>query len=438
MDIEKLYEEETKNLSTLLNSMWCGNWSVSELPRLVDEQLNKPIKAPIEIEISCGELNNFLNEEYKTIFDKFSDTSVHDIPTLVKPEIIKFRKELDGQMADYYLRNCLVWATYINALAVNKYQGTSFEYLPNKYIHKGEKTTKVLKHLLNTEVYENFLAEYNKIRNKTKNHNETLVISNRAVDFLTASVNSYDWGSCLHLEDGEFRAGTLVALNSPHYLVAYIKGKEPLEKGTDDKKWRQFIYVSDEAIIPIKGYPYHSIEMEEIIVRELLKIMPDNKYKVRKTTFAKEDFTIVNDAQECLYNDIRNNADMEHFIAVSKEFNAEPHNLYAKGEALCLNCGDPVWATDALRCADCDGMVRCKHCGAWEDRDELYTTEDGERLCYYCYREETYTCEYCGEVYYNYSSLEHDVDINNNIYYNICIECKEFLENNNNEDEERN
>lgn len=432
---EKLYNEEIQNLETLLDTMWCGGWSVSQLSRLVDEQLNKPIKAPIEIEISCGELNNFLNDEYKTFSSEFYQVALDNIHTLVKPEILNFRKEVDGEMANYYLRICLNWATCVNSLAVNKYQGHKFEYLPNQYIHKGEKATKVLKHLLNPKEYEYFLAKYNEIHNKTKNHNETLVISNRAVDFLTASVNNYDWSSCLHLEDGEFRAGTLVALNSPHYLVAYIKGQEPLEKGTDDKKWRQFIYVSDEAIIPIKGYPYHSIAMEEIVVRELLKIMP-NKYKMRKTTFEKENFTIENDESGCLYNDIINNSSLEHFIAVTEEFDADPHNLYAEGEALCLCCGDPIWNSDSLRCADCDGMERCEHCGYYEFKDDLYTTEDGVRLCHCCYREETITCQECGEVYYHERSLEHDVDINNNIYYNICIECKEFLENN--IDEERN
>ena len=112
---EKLYEEEIENLKTLLNSMWCGSWSSQQLPRLIDEQLAKPIKAPIEIEIDCGELNNFLNDEYKTLSSEFSQVAVDNIHTLVKPEIIKFRKELDGQMDNYYVRNCIIWATHITS-----------------------------------------------------------------------------------------------------------------------------------------------------------------------------------------------------------------------------------------------------------------------------------------------------------------------------------
>ena len=430
MDIEKLYEEETKSLTALLNGVWAGTWSTAQLPRLIDEQLAKPIQAPIEIEINCGELNKFLSEDYANLANSYSN-STYNLKHSIKPEIINHLDE------DYYtIRNILAWCFHSNSLIKNKYLGRDCEYLPNQYIHHNEKVTKVLKHMLLPEVYDTFLVDYNKIRNKSRSHNETLVISNRAVDFLTASYNDYDWGSCLHLEDGEFRAGTLVALNSPHYLVAYIKGKEPLFKGVDDKKWRQFIYVSEEVIVPIKGYPYHSIEMEEIVVRELLKIFPERQYITKHTTAKESSITIVNDEYGYLYNDLRANQNMEHFIAVAPYLVGIPLNLRAGGEALCLNCGDPVWHESALRCAPCDGMVRCRHCRGWEDRDDIYVTEDGVKLCHYCYREETYTCEHCGEVYYNYSSLEHDVDINNNIYYNICIECKEFLENN--QDEERN
>jgi hypothetical protein len=429
--------QEINYLSDLLRNTWCGSWSKEELPRLVEEQQRKPISAPIEIEINCNELNHCLDKEYEDLYRKYADKVQYELFKIIKPDIVSFKKSIELESdCEFYLRNTLMWCFCTQSLISNKYRGPDFEYLSKQYVHTNEKLSKVLKHLLCPDIYEQFIEEYKEIRNKTKNHNETLVISNRAVDFLTASVNDYDWSSCLHLEDGEFRAGTLVALNSPHYLIAYVKGANPLFDGIDDKKWRQFIYVSEEAIIPIKGYPYHSIEMEKIIVRELLKIFPDREYITKFTTAEQGNLSIVNDDKGFFYNDLRVNPKMEHFIAVSPSFNKEPHTLYANGEALCLNCGDPVYAEHSLRCAPCDGMVKCAHCGSYEYSDDIYQTEDGVGLCYYCYREETVLCEHCGEVYYFDDKLEHNVDINNNIYYNICIECKEFLENS--IDEERN
>ena len=76
-------------------------------------------------------------------------------------------------------------------------------------------------------------------------------ISIHPLDFLTSSVNTYNWRSC-HALDGEYRAGNLSYMVDKSTIICYLKGANnaklpmfPDDVPWNSKKWRVLIYVSD-------------------------------------------------------------------------------------------------------------------------------------------------------------------------------------------------
>lgn len=103
-------------------------------------------------------------------------------------------------------------------------------------------------------------------------------ISIHPLDFLTSSVNTYNWRSC-HALDGEYRAGNLSYMSDNVTFMCYIKGEDVLRaphlpNGVtwNSKKWRMFMYIdpTDQLCFLGRQYPYALCGIEKFISSKIL------------------------------------------------------------------------------------------------------------------------------------------------------------------------
>ena len=243
--------------------------SKERVAEIIEAQNQKIITSPLRIPVkgSFIALNSEINDFIRRHFDYgiWKETK-----KLFKPEVIDY---LWGKTSmvhpDTNYRNIYHALLNIDNLRENRLLtlNEDIEYLPKKYIHPKEKLTKVFKKVLREGMLDEILRDYGEIRNKCAKKEETLVISNKIADFFTMSENNYNWHSCMHWNEGEYRAGTLEMADSSNFLVAYIAGEGEIYPGIEDKKVRFLIYADEKAIIPIKMYPYYNAELFKIAVK---------------------------------------------------------------------------------------------------------------------------------------------------------------------------
>lgn len=373
-------------------------YSVSKerVAEIIKAQDNKIITQPLRVSVKGSfialetEIDRFINRH----FDHRYWTEVKPI---FKPEVAEFLwGRPSSEIPEQTFRKLYHIFHDKNALRANKYLNDDIEYLPKKYIHQGEKLTKVMRKILREDVLDEILRDYGEIRNKCAKQEETLVISNKIVDFFTMSENGYNWRSCMHWDEGEYRAGTLEMADSSNFLVAYIAGEGEIYPGIEDKKVRFLIYADEKAIIPIKMYPYYNAELFKIAVDTLVKHLETEKglkYEIKE--YDRSTTNICIEMNHFMYNDYCCNTSLIQYAAFAPEaLNEKGEGTFrSDGRCKCLKCGQEVYAEHSLLCADCAGMVKCEICGSWEDDSYIYETEDGYQLCEWCYHNDTYSDE---------------------------------------------
>ena len=112
----------------------------------------------------------------------------------------------------------------------------------------------------------------------------TLCFSVHPLDYLSSSMNTYNWRSC-HSLDGEYRAGNLSYMVDKHTILCYLKGADnvilplfPNDVPWNSKKWRMLLYVSEywDMVFAGRQYPFTSTPGLEIVRMELLTALYDN------------------------------------------------------------------------------------------------------------------------------------------------------------------
>ncbi len=271
--------------------------------------------------------------------------------------------------------------------------------------------------------FEEFRIAHSQILN-TKKTRGVLCLSIHPMDYLTMSDNSYDWDSCMSWEnDGCYRQGTVEMMNSSYIVVAYLKGEKPFkvcgQEWAGNKKWRELYVVHPRLICNIKGYPYRSDVLTDMVLEWLRDLAIHNldwnfEYGFQQFNYGDR-FNYYNDKSYSLnldfykmYNDF-DTANTRHMVAIREEECGDDvsNTLYydLSGANICMCCGarwEPSEGReDMVFCWDCDPGPVCEGCGTHiTDCDDMFYVQ-GTYLCRECYYDLAGWCAIDEERYYN-------------------------------------
>lgn len=243
-----------------------------------------------------------------------------------------------------------------------------------------------------------------------------LCLSIHPLDYMTMSDNSEGWSSCMSwYNDGEYKQGTVEMMNSPCVVVGYLASDSKQyrwnskETGSwNSKKWRSLFIVDKDFIINIKSYPYNNDSLTKEAIKELAKlsnwgsIEPEhyNYYQNwrnnsnYKSTIGNRQVVIIFGAG-AMYNDFGHN---NHYMVVNPNNSEDIIDscYWYSGTPECVWCGcvdtgliGQSIGEGCLLCAQCEGRIYCECCGGAYVPEDTYITEEGYRLCPYCYEDET-------------------------------------------------
>lgn len=293
----------------------------------------------------------------------------------------------------------------------------------------------------------------------------TLCFSVHPLDFLSTSVNTYNWRSC-HALDGEFRAGNLSYMCDKSTIVCYLRGADnvvlpmfPTDVPWNSKKWRVLLFISEawDMIFASKQYPFSSkggidLALEHLL--PLLKIEASFFSDWRSdycTSFMCEDGRemhlssphipirhqlipideIVFDHDHALhFNDLLRSSTYKKPYYATRDmwwYESRKPKFILGNEVNCLCCGEQkIVDTEVMVCRDCaeelgifddDSSCVCECCGARVYEDE-YNYVQGEIICDNCFGSQCFTCASCDEYYFKEDRV---YDRENDEY--ICIHC---------------
>ena len=302
----------------------------------------------------------------------------------------------------------------------------------------------------------------------------TLCLSVHPLDFLSVSQNTYNWRSC-HSLDGDYRAGNLSYMTDKCTFICYLKGENdahlplfPEDVPWNSKKWRVLMYISESNEIMFSGrqYPFTTMAGLNSILMPILNILGLSSWDYchwtdANVTSVKDSYNktirtqkylpirgrlyrlkdiIIDDSYELYFNDlIRSSCYSPHYtvknnVYFAPEFALEDNNqIHIGGEVKCLCCGKTsITTTETMRCDYCEEaygteenstFIFCECCERRIYIDESIVAINAARntthsICSNCYESECFTCQECGEVFFN-NALKSD-DKYNDI---VCKEC---------------
>lgn len=342
------------------------------------------------------------------------------------------------------------------SLIDNIYRGETFKLItPGKRIltvQKGCKTIKALGKIASAfrlKYFEDFRLQHSMLKNEQR-VNGTLCISIHPLDYLTLSDNYYNWTSCYSIENyGEYRISTIETMNSPHMVVAYLKGES--EKEPYNKKWRELFVVSPWVLMGIKGYPFHNEILEKEAMNFIMETAQSNGFSYSSGTIYSDkifenfyfDFNNVYDDFSSLLEPVpmkyAKNYSPFYADGSKKSYKDKPRVIIG-GKATCLVCGRSFESysikgeteyESCLICPDCENIIECSKCHEFvfdkeEDGNYYYDKKTNEYICVDCLERGDYVfCDRCGTLLnLNYHTWEQDEDTGE-ILCGDCIEERE-------------
>lgn len=303
--------------------------------------------------------------------------------------------------------------------------------------------------------------------------NGTLCFSVHPLDFLSSSLNNYNWRSC-HALDGEYRAGNLSYMVDSCTVMCYLKGEDnvkiplfPEDVKWNSKKWRMLVYLSPEWDMMFCGRPYPFIteagmETATLYLKQVLNLMSIYGYKTLtnyvlekinderlsnytqwlngKYIYCRGDLkklsSVVKDTENSLhFNDVLCSTCYRPYYQIASYALMEDEPMIHVGGAVkCLHCGhDYISDSSTMRCEECElkygtetkyGYGYCECCGSRiRLSDSWYVENDGCEniyVCEHCHDLNCETCEDCGGTYFRSDMV---YDRKRSAY--ICLNCKE-------------
>ena len=301
-------------------------------------------------------------------------------------------------------------------LAENRYEYHDTHELPMPDGHtiklqNGTKLTRVLgkvSEAFGIPYFEEFRIEHSQILNKVVDAGE-LCLSIHPLDFMTLSDNDNNWSSCMSWRNrGCYRRGTVEMMNSPLVVVAYIKSEHDMTIGGEkwnNKRWRQLIVCSKEAIMSVKAYPYSNGSYSDAAITWLAELFNQNagtdydisnkcEYDYENDHFYADSIELpLEMVTDTMYNDF--GCDVMHHIICDRKYFANPiyREINYSGQEQCMICGgfvfdllsgDDYIAAEYLVCGKCGAPdAVCSHCGA-QVQGESLTLIDDEFYCPCC------------------------------------------------------
>lgn len=278
-----------------------------------------------------------------------------------------------------------------------------------------------------------------------------LCFSVHPLDYMSISVNTYNWRSC-HALDGEFRAGNLSYMLDKSTIVCYIKGADgaylPMFPSTvpwNSKKWRVLLYLSEDwdMIFASKQYPFTSVGGLDIVKTSLMHALG-----IKETEFSEwqndyidhikrkngdtyslhhkyipiygrlhELMSVVTNGEKSLqFNDLISSSTYTepYFMIKDNRFWWEiPEKIpkFVIGHKVpCVCCGEnTLLDPDLMACRycaekygliECDNGYTCDCCGGYFNDDDWVTVRD-QIFCCDCYNSECFECSNCNGVFFN-------------------------------------
>ena len=294
-------------------------------------------------------------------------------------------------------------------------------------IEKSSKPMRVIGKLvkmfnLNESNFEEYRLEHSRILN-TKKITGTLCLSIHPLDYMTMSMNSENWTSCMNWsEPGGYRGGTVEVMNSEMTIVAYLKSNENTinwygDQEWNSKKWRILLTVDFDHILAVKAYPFHHEALTRTAlewVRELAGNIGWYYGSVCEVPCSAEFYYNDND---CWYN-----IDFTDCQAMYCDWGCDTHYgcmtlnpeerydddyvprtvIHYCGPRTCMCCGSTNY--DYYD----ESFVVCENCCSWEDENGYYCEDCGccidEDDCYWinghCY------CSDCVDNYATRCQIE--------------------------------
>ena len=393
--------------------------------------------------------------------DFFGGKLIYEYPEKVQFELGKKEKHdrvirFAGQISSLWGYHDL--AKFIEAQEEGFFQNLTIEDYTawdGKVIRKGSKLVKSFRHFVNND---RCLADIQNEASRIIQENKiegTLCLSVHPLDFLSLSENTYNWRSC-HSLDGEYRAGNLSYMLDETTFICYLKGADEVrlnnfgpEVPWNSKKWRVLLFLSNDKKMIIAGrqYPFESKIGMDIVLNDLLKkikiwsvfdykwsdwndfLMSSVKLSNGLDIELNEDYLVI--GNELLpisdvvidgvgaknYNDVLNSSCYKPIYTFVYSdlfghlYTTKNTKFVIGGYTYCLRCGrvECLTGEDTMLCIDCeleygnsesDLFTICDCCGQRMYVDDGYSV-GYDILCENCYREETITCEICGENCYS-------------------------------------
>lgn len=297
------------------------------------------------------------------------------------------------------------------------------------------------------EAFERVRLIHSQVLNEKKVEGK-LCISIHPMDYVTMSDNCYNWDSCMSWTQCEgYRAGTVEMMNSPHVVVAYLKGERDTHFhdgcSWNGKRWRQLFIVNKDFLVAVKGYPYYNIGLTNDTLywlRDLVKERFNWEYETEKVQVLEDKSRIIFEeggmlafSTNRMYNDF-GSVPIHYFL--SEDLNkSENHFFLYSGVFSCMNCGavgsDNIYDESHVFCLECEPGYTCARCGEslYPDGDNTYWVQ-GNRVCWHCYDYYTGVCALDDDTYWDedlvnvYLAKEKDNPTENDdcvtIYFKYC------------------
>ena len=263
----------------------------------------------------------------------------------------------------------------------------------------GMKLVKAFKFFINDPMVLRRLQEYASSIIQKEKMSGDFCVSIHPLDFLTSSVNTYNWRSC-HALDGEYRAGNLSYMADNVTFMCYIKGEAKLQypflpNGItwNSKKWRMFVYIdpTDQMCFLGRQYPYALSHIDELIHDKILPASP-----LTWTPFTDSYVSSFHTEDDILplskkYYCLERCHGLELFPLRTLVRDTNPHDPLHFNDLLFSHCYKPMYSSryvshclyhddnNDVPLLEVGADVKCMHCG----QDYIYA-ESNSMLCKDC------------------------------------------------------
>ena len=434
-DVETVLDEWNRQKNQHLEKLFGGN-------KLI---LNRPYTYTMSAEGVAQEIAEAINEDTNDIYYPMRDW----ISFIIRNRAaVRFVEQINTYL---FVRDLFEPA----ALADNAYKGEnvriSFKDDEIFKITKGMKVMKIIKKIVEKcgdeetfKMYEDFRQWHSMLLNQI-HLDGTLSLSIHPLDYMTMSDNGGSWDSCMRWQEtagdhpGDYRIGTVVCMNSPYIVVAYLHNPKktmdfwnPNTHQNDyhwnKKKWRELFIVQDGIISEIKGYPFQDENLTNTTLMWLKELAAENlgwtyddvEIDIAHETDREDEIATFRFDSGMMYNDlgslpkhcgrvnfktleIRGLDDEDEDVKLTDYYTANSdirHRIYELvygGVPTCMCCGRENDAYDdrsnSVFCSRCEPIQACPCCGEYLNGEGYYVSAYEDPICFSCYDYECGTDE---------------------------------------------